>query len=343
MTQFTANKNIYTFKNEKMERHFDINTGIMTGKRGGPVKTKTNFDIYNYNNTEEGNLARTIYMGVSAGLPLSLLQVLERVTKYGIANSVKKIDLGRHPQQYLETIQQHERFIKSYNIQERLIIILSDLASHCERTAIKKTYNISDGTARFLQYYPRVLELCNATEIARIDNWITQDHACDVIIRLDIYIIQAKEMGLEIPKTHNLRRWAYETKTAYQEWYNTNRDTLIKRNYSKVAPLWNFEYGDFTIMIPTCGRDLVREGNLMHHCVGRYTDKVANNEVYICFVRKKNDIETPYITCEIRKNGYIYQYYLAHDRNIQSCVDKEFKLAFQEHITRTIQEYGLTL
>jgi hypothetical protein len=70
----------------------------------------------------------------------------------------------------------------------------------------------------------------------------------------------------------------------------------------------------------------------MHHCVGGYVNDIIENRCYICFVRKKETPEVPYITCQVYPNGEIGQYYLAYDRWISSAEDREFKSAFQNYL-----------
>ena len=53
-------------------------------------------------------------------------------------------------------------------------------------------------------------------------------------------------------------------------------------------------------MIAKSPADLVKEGEILHHCVGRmgYDQKFARGESLIFFVRHKNDLETPFVTLE---------------------------------------------
>lgn len=114
----------------------------------------------------------------------------------------------------------------------------------------------------------------------------------------------------------------------------------IAKNYEKHSRAWEFEYNGFTIVTPTCGKDLVTEGMRMHHCVGRYVDDIIAGHTYICFVRKTDNIDKPYITCEVcPQSGCIGQYYLAYDEHIKSKEDIEFKKAYQAYLNK-IWELG---
>lgn len=85
--------------------------------------------------------------------------------------------------------------------------------------------------------------------------------------------------------------------------------------YEKVNNL-NFEYGDYQVIIPTCSEDFINEGNRQGNCVGGYVDTVLSGHKYVCFIRHKNDLDKPLITCDIYANSLnINQFLLAHNYN----------------------------
>lgn len=57
----------------------------------------------------------------------------------------------------------------------------------------------------------------------------------------------------------------------------------------------------YIIQIPKVADDLVREGQALHHCVGNgtYWARHARGTSLICFIRKKQEPDTPYFTMEI--------------------------------------------
>lgn len=64
--------------------------------------------------------------------------------------------------------------------------------------------------------------------------------------------------------------------------------------------------------------ELMAEGRTLHHCVGSsdtYMRKMAEGTSWILFLRKKEDLEKPYYTIEIRmKDDQILQFYSEFDR-----------------------------
>lgn len=133
-------------------------------------------------------------------------------------------------------------------------------------------------------------------------------------------------------KSNNFMREFCETKKEYELRKEEYDNAKIVANYAKHAKAWEFTYGDFTVVIPSCGTDIIDEGRNMHHCVGGYVQEVVSNRCYICFVRHKDTPDKCYLTCQVLPNGEIGQYFLAYDRRISSAEDRDFKDAFQAHL-----------
>lgn len=59
------------------------------------------------------------------------------------------------------------------------------------------------------------------------------------------------------------------------------------------------------LVVPKDASDIKHEGEVLHHCVGGYVDRVAKGETIILFVRKADEPDTPYFTMEYRDNHVI--------------------------------------
>lgn len=180
-------------------------------------------------------------------------------------------------------------------------------------TYIAKTHNIK--IAMWYYYNQKLYMLGMASDITR-------------------YLRECAVMGKTPIKATNVLREFVETHQAHELWKKLDTDTRFSQVYNNYKDKLAFEYGDFKIVLPTCGQDLITEGNQMHHCVGGYVNMVANGETLIVFVRNKNNLNVPYITCQVEPSGKINQYYLAFDRNITSTQDKAFKQAYAEHLAK---------
>jgi hypothetical protein len=145
-----------------------------------------------------------------------------------------------------------------------------------------------------------------------------------------------KEMGTSLDKTGNVLRQFCETASSlalqksgeakeekWKELYKNEKDKIL------------FENELYEIVLPEKPCDLIKEGIIMHHCVGSYVDDVLRGKCLIVFVRKKENPNLPYITCELKKtnNGFdICQYYLAYDRYIEDEKDLKFKQLYERFL-----------
>ena len=148
---------------------------------------------------------------------------------------------------------------------------------------------------------------------------------------INMYIEYCKAIGKAPIKTNNFMREFLETQNSYDLWLQLEKDTRFASHYDRYRNNLTFEYGNYTVVLPTKGQDLVKEGSEMHHCVGGYVDRVANGETLIVFIRHKDNPNKCYITAQINPtNGKLGQYYLAYDHHIHSQQDIEFRDKFQE-------------
>ena len=54
------------------------------------------------------------------------------------------------------------------------------------------------------------------------------------------------------------------------------------------------------LVIPEKAEELVEEGDFQHHCVGTYIPEVALGNTVVFFIRKADDINTPFYTIEFK-------------------------------------------
>lgn len=162
----------------------------------------------------------------------------------------------------------------------------------------------------------------------------------NLICYLAKYISYCRDINKKPVKTASFTREFVETCQAWSILKAEIDNKKIADNYARRAKFWDFSYGDFIVKIPTCGEDLVEEGQKMHHCVGGYVNSIVDGKTYICFIRHKDNPDKPYITCEIRpETGKIGQYFLAYDKYISSSEDIEFKTVYQEYLSNCHKEY----
>lgn len=84
------------------------------------------------------------------------------------------------------------------------------------------------------------------------------------------------------------------------------QDVYVNNVLNLVIP---YEYSDSEYSIIACKdlSDLVKEGSELKHCVGSYAESVSLGNEYILFLRKNNDLNTPYFTIDITPDKKVRQ------------------------------------
>lgn len=62
---------------------------------------------------------------------------------------------------------------------------------------------------------------------------------------------------------------------------------------------YGFEFGGLILRPAESAAEVIREGEVLHHCVGTYVEKYARGDTVICVLRRAVDPESPWRTVEI--------------------------------------------
>lgn len=74
----------------------------------------------------------------------------------------------------------------------------------------------------------------------------------------------------------------------------------IMNAYKALEDSLGFSYGKYLVTAPRSADDIIREGQILHHCVWRYVKGVAFHEYIILFVRHKDYPEEPLCTIQVK-------------------------------------------
>lgn len=124
----------------------------------------------------------------------------------------------------------------------------------------------------------------------------------------------------------------------YQRYKEANYNNILKNHNDK--KFLYFENNEIIAFPLLSKEDFHKEAEAQHNCVERmYMDKVANNETYVVTIRKKDNPETSYITCEVTHEGMIRQYFLSYNRSpIDDSSAMKFKAEYQDYIYQHLEE-----
>lgn len=80
-------------------------------------------------------------------------------------------------------------------------------------------------------------------------------------------------------------------------------DAQLRRDfkvaYQRIMGQLDFELDGMRIVCPATPEDIVAEGQALHHCVGGYVDRVAQQKTMILFLRRCEDLSKPFYTVEV--------------------------------------------
>ena len=84
--------------------------------------------------------------------------------------------------------------------------------------------------------------------------------------------------------------------------YNLKKEEIKMKEFEKRAKElkdFAFETKNFVFVIPQSPEDFINESKVLHHCVANcYTNKYAEGNTNIIFIREKSDVAKPFVTME---------------------------------------------
>lgn len=175
-----------------------------------------------------------------------------------------------------------------------------DKKQFCNRnnySNIKELFHTDKQIAEFLEYIRR-----QNTNISSYSDYL---NACNYL-----------GFDMSLPKNrlpHNFKKWhdiridEYRTAKALKD--AKERKELYAKFAAiaeKYLPLQINEDETFIVIIAKSPQDLIREGELLHHCVGRmnYDQRFIREESLIFFVRDKDAPDIPFATIEYSLNKH---------------------------------------
>lgn len=143
-----------------------------------------------------------------------------------------------------------------------------------------------------------------------------------------------------IPQRENIKKYHDRITLVYEHhrqaiWELENKELSDKylENYYPKAKKLEFEDDNYSIIACPKLSDLTIEGQVLHHCVGTYINSVSNGYEYILFLRKKEQLDTPFFTIDVTPELKVRQIHGAYNCNMSKelipFVDswaKKFKL-----------------
>lgn len=172
----------------------------------------------------------------------------------------------------------------------------------------------ADNCEQFLLYLAK-----QKASIAEYDDYLK---AC-AYLGLDMRLNKNK-IPHDFKRWHDMRIDQYYTAKALKD--KEERKELYEQFAAiakKYLPLQRNNEDTLISVIAKSPQDLIREGDILHHCVGRmnYDQRFIREESLIFFIRNANEPDTPFVTVEYSlKNKKILQCYGEYDHTPNDSV-----------------------
>lgn len=342
-------RNIVKFIDENNTFYaLDINSGEFFGKMGKPIKTcpiasHLCTPLYNLNTNLAYMLRAMLSKCRGSTAPYKESEWLQRLALADKLDGMKVPNLDLNGLHQYDTLAANFDIFVKYNQKY-------PYDSHNSSWDFFRNFKTFVDMQEFIQTYPNFLDFVTIEmyrDITQNSHNLTNEewgvlvyYLCKQKVweydgssrRVLEYIKYCKTMEKPFVKQANFMREYLETRSTYNLYKTDFDNKRLRKSYEEHSKAFNFSFGDYTVVIPTCAKDIVDEGKNMHHCVGNYVDRVVDGEDYIVFIRHKDSPDKCYITCEIYPSGQIGQYFLAYDNYIHELADHEFKNAFVKHL-----------
>lgn len=183
--------------------------------------------------------------------------------------------------------------------------------------SLEEIKNISESYGLYFKDLQSVLKY---TTLKKVDAYIKKQRKnqsmhfytlSSVLTSWKDYIADCIRLNIDLMKNNVLF-----PKNLYEAHQNTIKQVKLKadeelnKKIIQRAKISNekyyFKYQNMIMRAAESTEELINEGKILSHCVGTYADRYASGETTILLIRKKDDLENPFYTVEV-KNDWVIQ------------------------------------
>ena len=138
------------------------------------------------------------------------------------------------------------------------------------------------------------------------ENLISADTYGDYLVACDWLKLDFSDTKVLFPRNFKEMHDEYTRQYAeYQRQEEKRKYAERSARIGKTAKRFSYlaiERDGYIVRLAQSKSDMIDEGSALHHCVGRmnYDQRMADGESVICFIRKKEEPDKPFVTAEIR-------------------------------------------
>lgn len=359
MGRIVKDKNFYEFwiDGKATPYKLDVNTGNFIGLRGGVIKSVPPAveSLLNHRTAESPALATFLCTSNKLWwdrIPLNqwgeknlpILQLADRLASIGYTFT------GDHDCEYLMNHydlinKQFKVFVKDFK--ENPALSLRDWVRTCSKAVWFADNHIAINehfTEAMADWAYTQRERFTAEQLPYVcyflsrGLWEFMDSYTGLREHLVIFFDMLTYCDMSPTKDDYYRQYI-NVKRNYKRLKEIKDKEIFAEAYAKQSKALSFENEDFMIVLPTCEKDLITEGNRQGNCVGGYGSYIREGKRLVVFVRQKSNPSVPYITCDIltdhygtRHCGNINQFLTHHNSFPKDKNALVFKELFQQHL-----------
>lgn len=219
----------------------------------------------------------------------------------------------------------------------------------CKKAFSKiKISDVSKIINQYPNYYDDFYSICIKHSITptRADNYLQKQkkNKTGGLVDWRDYLEQAEKLNFDMtsdiilmPK--QLIAAHHQTTIMLNQLKSEIEEKTMQKRTAQLIRKYSFENDTLQIVVPKSMQEIISEGQALQHCVGGYAERHAEGKTTILFIRRKDNLDTPYYTLEIDdKTKHIKQYHGYGNESIngkhyekpQEVVD--FVKAFTEYV-----------
>ena len=156
-----------------------------------------------------------------------------------------------------------------------------------------------------------------------------------ILTQIDVYITLCKELNIPMETGDFFRN--YDNVLKIKEERGRQVEEVIFKKSQEEKKLF-FENENFITIVPITYKEVQKEGEKLHNCLGGYewNNYLSQGKRKIVFIRKKDNQNESYIACDIDRYGTIQQFLKQDNNKIDKEKDGEnifdFKKSYQEYL-----------
>jgi hypothetical protein len=354
--QITKEKNLILLTTSQKTYRVDINTGEFIGVRGKPILKMPSEVAHNLPRNSDTNhnlilaLDRIFYSynySSCCETRAKILQTAEVLDYAGIKSNNYFLNgyevVLKYKKEFFDWIKKDENEALFINNPAKFLEYIDEL-KYSSLVQIFESYNLKDHfpfykstfnnylTAEHCSFFCYFCETTDVAKFLKTMGYVSNDHL--VIRTIKTYFEDCKLLQKKLEKTKSFAREFVETRKLAELKKNEKDNAQLKEIAEKRKDLLFFENEQYTTIIPTTVNDFVEEGEKQKNCVGGYIKDVIGGRCYVVFIRNKNNINEPLITCEINPTSKrIVQFLTKCNIRPTSAEMLEFRDCYQYHLS----------